>query len=83
MGRIQVFLFDLLLRGMSKQLFNCFDNELRLSARELTCRHELPCGMNCATAHKGAIQFMERSEKSWQSQIMRKAQIIPLEDQHE
>jgi hypothetical protein len=36
--------------GMSRQSFDCLDNELRLTARELSCGHELtfghelPCG---------------------------------------
>ena len=54
-----------------------FHNELRLTARELTLRIMIcPPGMICAAAHKGAIQFMECSEKScakrnsWRSQIM-------------
>jgi len=33
--------------------------------------HELPCDMNCAYRHIAvAIQFTERSEKSWRSQFM-------------
>ena len=39
-------------------------NELRLAAHELSWERDLPCGVY------GAIQFTERSEKSWRSQFM-------------
>lgn len=58
---------------MSKQYVCCLDNELRLSARELTFGHELPCGAY------GAIQFMRKAQIMAKPNHDAQRQFIPKE----
>ncbi|MBQ4452371.1 MAG: hypothetical protein II912_08395 [Clostridia bacterium] len=60
-----------------------FHNELRLTAHESTLRIMIcPPGVNCAAAHKAQFNSWSEARNHARSQIMRKAQVIPLEDRY-